>query len=295
MLDPNSTALIPYVPPQCPIPEEPTSEEIVDCFVNEAKKTWVSLMTDEDDFGGAFKDLIGPFNEGVEREEFTKRETVFRRFRPFPDRMDAYEPAGGLQWSMTPAQIHSYVQGKFESLRKSGLLLRRSEFESQEDSTKFRKPGRSSQKCGGLDRLWGAEYLRENLAPAGQYRVPRFVLVIEDKIETLLVKIYGGSKALAISSIDTDHGELLVEKVNHGTPDASDVRHRRLRSLGYDDYSDPGNILRGADGKYYIVDTEWSALCGVTANQKISRLRAYAIDRFMLLNPTGEKIVNVKL
>lgn len=72
-----------------------------------------------------------------------------------------------------------------------------------------------------------------------------------------------------------------------------------MHSLGYVDYSDPGNILKGEDGKYYVVDTEWKSLSGVLdkndEDRKVSMLRDYAIKRFKTFNPWLSKTINIEL
>ena len=236
--------------------------------------------------------------------ELAKLEADLREQRShLPKGWDSYEPAGGLQWSMSLGNIHSHVQKKFEDLRKSGILLFRSEFERREDREKFRPAGRiyrAGQRNNDLTRIWGAEYLRKKLEEEELYRVPRFILIVEDRVKSLSVKLWdGGSKSLFITSIEPDQGEIVVENVSRGKPDAWSAKHKWLLRLGYVDFSDPGNILQGEDGKYYIVDTEWKSLDGVLERsgepRKIGLLREYAATRFHAFNSWLSKTIPVQL
>lgn len=175
----ESLAQIELFPDSLPI------DHVVNHILNTERQAWVSMTADK-----VFKNLIGNFDEEKEKKEILKFETILRKVKPLPTHWDSYEAAGGLQWSMNLSEIKAYTQQKFDNLRKSGILLFRSEFEKQEDPKKFRTLGvisKSGQKRGSLERLWGAEYLRTKLAQEEFYRVPRFILVIEDNVETLPV------------------------------------------------------------------------------------------------------------
>lgn len=252
--------------------------------------------------------ILGSKSNYQSKERLMKMEELLRAAneKPVPRWLkgwDSWRAQGGLGWSMGPQQMHRHVQRTFDYLRKSGMLLFRSEFERTEDPKKYRTLGvicEDGQKTGRLDRLFGAEYLRARLArkKCDNYKVPRFVVVIEDNITELQVHLRSLAPFLGISSINTKDGEVLVQKVD-GVPDARNCRHQWLTTLGYVDYSDPGNILKCRDGNYYIVDTEWKSLEGCRhirkENMQLKRLRTYAEDRFEVFNPWLEKVIRIKM
>lgn len=235
------------------------------------------------------------------REDFIHGENMLRKDKEFMASLDTYEPAGGLSYSMNYPEIAAHVQKKFDDLRASGILFSRSEFESKEDRTKFRTLGwlsKPDKKSGELSRLWGAEYLRKHLNPEGPHRVPRFVVIIENHVRTLPVQIDAGEKALHLN-FDTSYGEILAEKING--PAICDHlwdATSELVELGYVDYSDPGNIRLGSDGKRYIVDTEWKSLEGVAKSSEYVFYQNYTKERFQTFHqwsPWTPKTFNVEI
>lgn len=248
------------------------------------------------------------FDENEAKKELTSLEMRFRQLKPndIPKQWDSYKPCGGIRWSMTLAEINSYAQKKFDNLRKSGILLFRSEFERLKDPTKFCTLGKGrfskGSKSGQLDRLWGAEYLRKNLAQNPLYKVPDYVIVIEDNVKSLPVNVYQEYKALMLSDFETSYGEILAENIKGTKALVTQEKLRQhfwLKKLGYDDFGDPGNILEGEDNKFYIVDTEWKSLAGLEKsnenNHPDSQLWHYMIDRFKTFNPWESKKIDVEI
>lgn len=240
------------------------------------------------------------------KNEYRKFEKMLRRIKELrkqePTYLQgkySYEALGGLDVLMGLKEIEVYVQKKFDDLRKKGILLYQSEFETQENPEKFRKPGRGGA-VQSLDRLWGAEYLREKLKDKENYKVPRFFIVIKDHIKTLPIELWNfDPRYLRIKSIETPNAELLVENITPSIPVARNFCHRWMTGIGYVDYSDPGNILRGEDGNYYVVDTEWKSLEGCKylrqdKNMTAVKFREYIQDRFLTFNPLNNNI-NIEL
>jgi len=277
-------------------PEQLSIEEVAQRIVEVEKKNRPKVEN-------SFFDRFFAYDEEKEKEKIIQKETALRKYQAIlPEEWDSYEAAGGLKWSMSLIQIAAHVQKKFDELRASGLLLFRSEFLAKENPLKFRSLGvifQPGQRSGDLARLWGAEYLRQKLAQREEYKVPRFVVVIEDDVKTLPISLWCGTHSLHINSFPTDSGEILVENIVHGRRVACEQNHRWMVQLGYVDYSDPGNILEGEDGKYYVVDTEWTSLAGVTERNQEARgiymLRQYAMQRFAAFHPWFSKVVDVEI
>ncbi len=252
------------------------------------------------------------FDEKEEKEEKEDIDTLEKTIQggSLPQDWDVYSPAGGFKLTEDINTIDGFVQKKFKDLKESGLIMSRSEFEKREDPTKFRKPGiqhkDSPSKVGDLTRLWGAEYLREKLKSRKNYDVPRTIIVIEDGITTLPITVKKDKLSVVVKQFDTDKGEILVEDIKDSAATCSIEQHGWMSEIGYVDFADAGNI-REKNGTYYVVDTEWKSLDGVTTldipsfehiNPDINmyRLRRYANERFdAVYTDEWKKEVNVDL
>jgi hypothetical protein len=223
-----------------------------------------------------------------------------------PSDWDSYEAAGGIKLTMGIEKIEAYLQEKVDELRKSGILMFRSEFEQKEDPQLFRTPGKifnEGQRGGQLDRLWGAEYLRKELKDNESLRVPRYIVVIEDCVETLPISVSLQEQNALIHKFDSRYGEVLVENIKEGKKIAEtyataySAQFNELKSIGYIDFSDNGNILE-KDGKHYVVDTDSTALEGATRQKYEGTvgLLSYARQRYKVfyenLKPIKVKINN---
>lgn len=254
-------------------------ETIVDEIAKAREKNWE----------GCSKKWGGYSVDNETREGLILREKVLRkRASKYPPNWDSYEAAGGIKWTMGLEKIETFVQDKFDELRQTGILMFRSEFEKNENPSHFRTTGKifkEGQKRRELDRLWVAEYLRKELAHVELYKVPRVIVIIEDNVKSLPVSLWPYGPAILITEFGEECGEVLIENIEDGIPAANMSSHMPLREAGYVDFSDSGNILKGKDGKYYVVDTDWKSVSdGLAAkrdqNGTISTLRAYAQERF---------------
>lgn len=239
-----------------------------------------------------FKDKFASIREAAWKEcveEFTTLETAMRTM-DLPEDWDAYEPAGGLKLSIDPDQINPFVQKKFADLRKAGLLLFRSEFEKQEDPARFRQPGKSQND--DLTRLWGAEYLREKLRSVKHYSVPRFLIVVENGVKNIPVTVVKDKLSLVISKCDTQFAQVVVEDMKNTLGTCSFEKHGWMKSIGYVDFADSGNIRQDRDG-FYVVDTEWKSFEVIEVvpealknmNPTLQELRYYVNERCSVFYP----------
>jgi hypothetical protein len=150
---------------------------------------------------------------------------------------------------------------------------------------------------GSLQRLFGAEYLRKHLPIESEYRAPRFIVVIENDVTTLPVLVSQAGFSLVIDNFDTTYGEILAEKIT-GPAVCDGCRDFSLRLLGYVDFSDPGNVRQStADGKRYVVDTEWKSLVGLVERVDDLDYLSYLKTRFQVFHPWALKPydINIKL
>lgn len=210
----------------------------------------------------------------------------------------------GLFNFLEKSKIEIYTQNKFDELRKNKILFFRDEFEKNESPSQFRKPGNTfANRCADLDRVWGAEYLRKKFKEDRayeKYRVPRFVIILENHVRTLPVRISQavGCDSLIIQDFDTTLGEVLVEEIQFSTYEGRNHEHRILEKLGYVDFSDRGNILKDKKGYFQVVDTEWKSFLGllnVDNNPSNSFFLNYAKIRFKALHPWNNYFVNVRI
>src|SRR6266404_6551472 len=148
-----------------------------------------------------------------------EKETFLRSNREFIQRINAFEAAGGLPFGLEYRFIAGFVQQKFDALREAGILMSRAEFEEKETPALFRTLGKITvpgQRSGDLERLWGAEYLRNQFKAPGyeRFRVPRYVVVLENKVTQLPVKVTVDSSTLFIKRFDIRLGEILAENID---------------------------------------------------------------------------------
>ncbi len=241
-------------------------------------------------------------NEEEERTRLIELERKLRADRPYFTTLDSHETVGGLSRTMSDDEIHAFVQAKFDQLRADGILVTRSEFERCKPPVPFRTLGkiyRPGQRSGRLDRLWGAEYLRKHLSPEGPYRAPRFYVVIEDSVRTLPVFLVDVGYHLAISNFDTAHGEILAEEIQ-GEPVCDETHEGPLKKVEYSDFNGNDNILKSADGSFYIVDTEWcsfrySLRSPCSPQDENALKRTYLRDRFRAFHPWETKAIDIQL
>lgn len=236
---------------------------------------------------GAAADLLSLDEEDVmfprvERWEKKLEDPVFIE-KLSKDRL--VQIGGGLHYGMTKDQMDQFARGKICSLYNQGKIITKEAFEAIKDEYYLRK-GHAN-----LTRIWGSEYLKkafiDNKLENG-YDVPDYVIVLDDaqKVTIELTLSWG---APIISEIV---GPQIYFKNISGKSAIPHYNGRRtedytLKSLGYGDFADPGNVL-SFNGKRFVIDTEWKSFSdqmrqGLDRNTNL--FFQYMKQRFEKLNP----------
>lgn len=113
------------------------------------------------------------------------------------------------------------------------------------------QPGRGGSN---LTRIWGAEFLRSNLQEHGALNAAEHFLIVDDTTEEIEVQIAMCNDYPHLSSVNNAH---VISKKVDGVGEAWSYRYSNpLKSVGYNDFKDPGNIMKDAEGIGWVVDTE---------------------------------------
>ena len=193
---------------------------------------------------------------------------------------------GGIDYTMTLYEMRQKIKEKFSEMKKKGLIISKAKFE------KIKKKYFTSHR--DLTRIWGVEYLKGKINKSEylrkNYDVPNYVIVADDP-NRIKVNIYFNEMFPLLRDLEND--SIYFIKIV-GIPSAFlHIVRTDLSSIGFDDFSGPGNIiLDDKTGKYYVVDTEIKSFKGRTvANLKDQFAYAalkdeleYFRKRFLYLN-----------
>jgi len=190
---------------------------------------------------------------------------------------------GGINYSMTLEEMKQKIKATFSDMKKKGLIVSKDEFEGIKDKY-FNFPRTD------LNRIWGVEYLKNKISASQylskNYDVPQYIIIV-DNPRKISVKISFFSEIFP-SVNELNNGEIYFENIK-GTEvaswNSSAVNDIGIKSgIGYDDFSDPGNIIRQSGiNKYYIVDTEYKSF-KIKMNSYLREILEYASERFIYLN-----------
>jgi len=185
----------------------------------------------------------------------------------------SYPVAGGLSYVMSLEEINHTIESKFRKMRKERRILTRPEFDKYKRDEWFHKPG------SNLTRIWGAEYLAEKFKKKPHFKVPDYIIVVED-LKNLNIRVCWGKCFPIISKV---RGDIYARKID-GKPSQPDV------GFGFDDYTGP-NVLKTDDGTYYVIDTEYRSFYKAAPEKEIykqvkdwPRLCESLKNRFMVSN-----------
>ena len=190
---------------------------------------------------------------------------------------------GGINYAMTLEEMKQKIKATFSGMKRNGLIVSKNEFEGIKDKY-FNSPRTD------LNRIWGVEYLKNKISESPtlskKYDVPQYIIVVDDP-HKISVKISFFSEFFpSVNALN--NGEIYFENIK-GTKvaswNSSAVNDIGIKSgIGYDDFSDPGNIIRQSGiGKYYIVDTEYKSF-KIKMNSYLRGILEYASERFIYLN-----------
>jgi hypothetical protein len=143
-----------------------------------------------------------------------------------------------------------------------------------------------------LTRIWGVEYLKkkfnENQNLNSRYGVPDYVIVADNPNE-LRINLYFGNETYPMPRY-LENAKIYFEKIS-GKKVASDCRSA-LTPVGYDDFSDEGNIIEDSTGKRYVVDTEAKSFAYYPIEGELYQVLKYGSAKFRDLNEDMMKYSN---
>jgi len=190
---------------------------------------------------------------------------------------------GGINYDMSLNEMKRTVIETFGAMEKNGLIISKKDFEKIKNNYYIQKPHNDST------RIWGNQYLKNQINKSEflkeNYDVPSYIIVRDNEQPIKVTISFFNHKYPSVTELE--NGTIYFEKII-GIPVADkglDTREIGIPSgIGYDDFSDPGNIiLDKKTGKKYVVDTE-SKSFNIPLSYKFERLLKYAYKRFMYLN-----------
>jgi hypothetical protein len=195
---------------------------------------------------------------------------------------------GGINYAMTLDEMKQKIREKFNEMKKQGLIISKNKFEKIKNKywTTLRYPSAAHD----LTRIWGIDYLKNKIDESkflrDKYDVPNYVIVADDPTN-IKVKVYFLNRNYPVVN-SLENASLYFENIigkRAASRNLQDLDIGRASGIGYDDFSDPGNIIFDEKtGKYYVVDTEYKSF-KIPIGSKLKYLLEYAANRFNYLNP----------
>lgn len=193
---------------------------------------------------------------------------------------------GGIDYTMTLNEMGKKIKEKFSEMKKNGWIISKDEFKKIEKNYFTEKPSNN------LSRIWGVEYLKGKINKSeylqGKYDVPKYVIVADDP-DHIKVKLYFGNLRFPILSSLENATIYFIKIVGVPAGLSFEVKFD-LSPIGFDDFSDPGNIIREKNtNMYYVVDTELKSFKREVNNPQLKDMLEYTRKRFLYFN---KKILN---
>lgn len=167
-----------------------------------------------------------------------------------------WEVAGDLDYFMTLDYLKKAVKERLMRLYKNGQILTQEQFDKLDPKAWY-------PKDNNLTRLFGAEYLAKRFAGKANWKVPTFIIVVQN-LNDLQIRIEWNNCIPHLKTID--NGSIYAENITDWEDySASGVINemfikKELNALGYWDFAGKGNIVKTKAGKLYVLDTEIKSL-----------------------------------
>ena len=250
-----------------------------------AEETVERVLEQEQDIG--LRELYKEHFPGLEKD-IRENPDLFR------ERL-TYRGAGYLNYLMTLDEMKVVVEDKFKQMRRNGQILTKDEFK-QRDSAEWYYKGDE------LTRIWGAEYLAEKFAEAGEpkFKVPEYIIVVDDpeniQADIWFTDCFPVMNKIKNSTIYAEYirGDGAAHQLQEELAEKklSPLERRRRTGLfklahGYTDFSGNNNILRTIEGDNYFVDTAWDSFYNMDPGPNIVPTRflcRYVQKRFETFN-----------
>ena len=199
---------------------------------------------------------------------------------------------GGINYSMSLDEMKQTVKEIFDAMKKNGQIISKNDFEKIKNNYYVRKPHNDAT------RIWGNQYLKKQIDKSTflkkMYDVPNYIIVMDNEHPIKVTLFFGNNKFPEVTELE--NATIYFEKII-GEPVATkslDTREIGIQSgIGYDDFSDPGNILLDEKtGKKYVVDTEFKSF-QIPLTPKAENLLKYAYRRFWYFNKDKLNILHI--
>lgn len=197
------------------------------------------------------------------------------------DRIPAWEVAGPLNYSMSLNAMKESIAQKFKIMASTGHLMQKKTLDEKHDANALYPPPNSDRVVTNLTRIWGAEFLKSSLEST-VLTAPDHFLIIDESQAEVEIEVYYGENYPLLSVVK--NGYILSKRIE-GDKKADEYKFsNELRSLGYQDFADPGNILKDSNSVGWIVDTEIQAFDSPRLAYVESMFRKYLKTRFQHLS-----------
>lgn len=202
---------------------------------------------------------------------------------------------GGINYTMTLDEMKQKIQATFNDMKKNGLIFSKDSFEVIKDKYYHYDKDRK-QNHHDLSRIGGIEYLKkkinENPELSKKWGVPEYIIVLDDP-NTVSVEVTSSGISPEVKKLN--NGKLYLKKIEGKRVARFDLKNISAprsdidisSGIGYDDFSDAGNIIQQTStNKYYIVDTESRNIwISKLMDDSLKKLLSYAAAKFHYLNP----------
>lgn len=222
---------------------------------------------------------------------YEKQEVILKNLRNDP----LISIFGGINYAMSLEEMKQEIKKKFDAMKKKGIIITSKQFKTIKDL--YYMPRDYALK--DLNRVWGADYLREKIQGSeklrDKYDTPDYVIVVEN-IDAISITLYADTM-FPLTRFMED-GSIYFKKIQ-GTPSGCEAEvGKEIGEKTVVDYTDicPGqpidwinlpqseNVIKDTiTGKYYIIDTGMDAF-SIPLNETTTYALAYGATKFAYLN-----------
>jgi len=232
-------------------------------------------------------------------EKYKQYESYLEKIRNSPELSSiASSLLTGITYAMTLEEMKQKIKEKFSEMKKNGLIISKDEIESIKDKYYHHDTAHLSAHQD-LTRIWGTEFLKKKISEfpylSKNYDVPGYIIVGDD-LSKISVDISFSAGGIFPIVATLNNGKIYFEKITgdrvaswNNRMLVSDLGVHGTSGIGYDDFSDRGNIIKQAGtNKYYIIDTEERNFKR-DMDERLKEILKYAADRFRYLNPGEDR------
>ncbi|MBA3816056.1 MAG: hypothetical protein H0X29_05975 [Parachlamydiaceae bacterium] len=275
----------------------PSAEAVVDMVIQKEKELWNKALLAMASKPSRLKwDIPAKTEDEWEKikQTYFEIEEQLRNDKSPP----SWDVAGGLDWGMSLAEMQAAITEKFVQMAPEDRVLTEKSFKDQARETFYPLTGPG---LTNLTRIWGADFLKENLTDISTLRAVKNYLVINDSATEIEIQLVRGTSLVSefpmnypvISAVENAG---IFSKIIHGEPKASSYRSSPpLVRLQYADFSDPGNIREDAAGIGWVIDTELKSFNPPRMGTFLCLVQDYALKRFEALTSSHYHTIRIPI